>query len=197
MAGKVKKDVLNGVEQINETEILKKKSSRKSYKQLRSELRKLKDEIEVEIMNLDTGTVLYRDKDERIIFEMNKVGEKTFILLSDLYEISNKHRGYFENYLITIVDVDSDDYTIEDILEYLNLKDIYEYLDEYDLDYINYILLKLDNDRFVNIVEKANYGLIECLGSRVIELYKKGKFDSRYKEHLIATRLGLQNLFED
>lgn len=197
MAGKVKKDVLNGAEQINETEILKKKSSRKSYKQLRSELRKLKDEIEVEIMNLDTGTVLYRDKDERIIFEMNKVGEKTFILLSDLYEISNKHRGYFENYLITIVDVDSDDYTIEDILEYLNLKDIYEYLDEYDLDYINYILLKLDNDRFVNIVEKANYGLIECLGSRVIELYKKGKFDSRYKEHLIATRLGLQNLFED
>ncbi|MCC0642162.1 hypothetical protein [Clostridioides sp. ES-S-0049-03] len=197
MAGKVKKEVPNEVEQINETEILQKKNSRKSYKQLRSELRKLKDEIEVEIMNLDTGTVLYRDRDERLIFEMNKAGEKTFILLSDLYEISNKHRGYFENYLITIVDVDSDDYTIEDILEYLNLKDIYEYLDEYDLDYINHILLKLDNDKFVNLVEKANYGLIECLGSRVIELYKKGKFDSHYKERLIATRLGLQSLFED
>ncbi|HBG2922003.1 TPA: hypothetical protein KPW58_000587, partial [Clostridioides difficile] len=79
----------------------------------------------------------------------------------------------------------------------LNLKDIYEYLDEYDLDYINHILLKLDNDKFVNLVEKANYGLIECLGSRVIELYKKGKFDSHYKERLIATRLGLQSLFED
>ncbi|MCC0705083.1 hypothetical protein IC213_18670 [Clostridioides sp. ES-S-0049-02] len=197
MAGKVKKEVPNEVEQINETEILQKTNSRKSYKQLRSELRKLKDEIEVEIMNLDTGTVLYRDRDERLIFEMNKAGEKTFILLSDLYEISNKHRGYFENYLITIVDVDSDDYTIEDILEYLNLKDIYEYLDEYDLDYINHILLKLDNDKFVNLVEKANYGLIECLGSRVIELYKKGKFDSHYKERLIATRLGLQSLFED
>lgn len=45
---------------------------------------------------------------------------------------------------------------------------MYEYLDEYDLDYINHILLKLDNDKFVNLVEKANYGLIECLGSRVI-----------------------------
>ncbi|MCC0783618.1 hypothetical protein IR152_11105 [Clostridioides sp. ES-S-0108-01] len=197
MAGKVKKEVSNEIEQANENKILQKKSSRKTYKQLRSELRKLKDEIEVEIMNLDTGTVLYRDRDERLIFEMNKAGEKTFILLSDLYEISNKHRGYFENYLITIVDVDSDDYTIEDILEYLNLKDIYEYLDEYDLDYINHILLKLDNDKFVNLVEKANYGLIECLGSRVIELYKKGKFDSHYKERLIATRLGLQSLFED
>ncbi|EGT4176559.1 hypothetical protein F1257_05035 [Clostridioides difficile] len=197
MAGKAKKEVSNEIEQINENKILQKKSSRKTYKQLRSELRKLKDEIEVEIMNLDTGTVLYRDRDERLIFEMNKAGEKTFILLSDLYEISNKHRGYFENYLITIIDVDSDDYTVEDILEYLNLKDIYEYLDEYDLDYINHILLKLDNDKFVNLVEKANYGLIECLGSRVIELYKKGKFDSHYKERLIATRLGLQSLFED
>ncbi|AUO78398.1 hypothetical protein [Clostridioides difficile] len=197
MAGKAKKEVSNEIEQINENKILQKKSSKKTYKQLRSELRKLKDEIEVEIMNLDTGTVLYRDRDERLIFEMNKAGEKTFILLSDLYEISNKHRGYFENYLITIIDVDSDDYTVEDILEYLNLKDMYEYLDEYDLDYINHILLKLDNDKFVNLVEKANYGLIECLGSRVIELYKKGKFDSHYKEHLIATRLGLQSLFED
>ncbi|HBF7094910.1 TPA: hypothetical protein KOU56_004018, partial [Clostridioides difficile] len=197
MAGKAKKEVSNEIEQINENKILQKKSSRKTYKQLRSELRKLKDEIEVEIMNLDTGTVLYRDRDERLIFEMNKAGEKTFILLSDLYEISNKHRGYFENYLITIIDVDSDDYTVEDILEYLNLKDMYEYLDEYDLDYINHILLKLDNNKFVNLVEKANYGLIECLGSRVIELYKKGKFDSHYKERLIATRLGLQSLFED
>ncbi|EML6501628.1 hypothetical protein PIT23_003032 [Clostridioides difficile] len=197
MAGKAKKEVSNEIEQINENKILQKKSSRKTYKQLRSELRKLKDEIEVEIMNLDTGTVLYRDRDERLIFEMNKAGEKTFILLSDLYEISNKHRGYFENYLITIIDVDSDDYTVEDILEYLNLKDMYEYLDEYDLDYINHILLKLDNYKFVNLVEKANYGLIECLGSRVIELYKKGKFDSHYKERLIATRLGLQSLFED
>lgn len=53
---------------------MQKKSSRKTYKQLRSKLRKLKDEIEVEIMNLDTGTVLYRD--ERLIFEMNKAGEK-------------------------------------------------------------------------------------------------------------------------
>ncbi|MEY8151695.1 hypothetical protein AB8344_16455 [Clostridioides difficile] len=197
MAGKAKKEVSNEIEQINENKILQEKSSRKTYKQLRNELRKLKDEIEVEIMNLDTGTVLYRDRDERLIFEMNKAGEKTFILLSDLYEISNKHRGYFENYLITIIDVDSDDYTVEDILEYLNLKDMYEYLDEYDLDYINHILLKLDNDKFVNLVEKANYGLIECLGSRVIELYKKGKFDSHYKERLIATRLGLQSLFED
>ncbi|HBG2921431.1 TPA: hypothetical protein KPW58_000001, partial [Clostridioides difficile] len=111
MAGKAKKEVSNEIEQINENKILQKKSSRKTYKQLRSELRKLKDEIEVEIMNLDTGTVLYRDRDERLIFEMNKAGEKTFILLSDLYEISNKHRGYFENYLITIIDVDSDDYT--------------------------------------------------------------------------------------
>ncbi|NJJ37490.1 hypothetical protein GSQ51_19715, partial [Clostridioides difficile] len=104
MAAKTKKDVSEEVEQI--------KTSKKTYKQLRNELRKLKDEIEVEIMNLDTGTVLYRDRDERLVFEMNKVGEKTFIILSDLYEISNKHRGYFENYLITIVDVDSDDYTV-------------------------------------------------------------------------------------
>lgn len=76
MAGKAKKEVSNEIEQINENKILQKKSSRKTYKQLRSELRKLKDEIEVEIMNLDTGTVLYRDRDERLIFEMNKAGEK-------------------------------------------------------------------------------------------------------------------------
>lgn len=38
MAGKAKKEVSNEIEQINENKILQKKSSRKTYKQLRSEL---------------------------------------------------------------------------------------------------------------------------------------------------------------
>lgn len=169
---------------------------RKNYRQLRTELLELRDTIEVEIVNLNSGETFYRDKDGREIFRLTKPSDKEYVLLSDLYDIANRHRGYFTNHLIAITDVVSTDYDLEDILTYLNLEDLYNEIERYDTDYVGYILNKLDMDKFERVVETADLKLVNSLANRAVKLYKEKKFDSRMKEDILARRLNKHSLFE-
>ena len=169
---------------------------RKTYRQLRNELRNLKDHIEVEIVNLNSGETYYRDKDGREVFRLSKPSDKEYILLADVYDIANRHSGYFTDHVIAITDVVSDEYDLEDILEYLNLKEIYNDIERYDTDYIDYILNKLDMNKFERVVNSCDVKLVNSLAARAVKLYRERKFDSRLKEEIIAKRLNRHSLFE-
>ena len=169
---------------------------RKTYRQLRNELRNLKDHIEVEIVNLNSGETYYRDKDGREVFRLSKPSDKEYILLADVYDIANRHSGYFTDHVIAITDVVSDEYDLEDILEYLNLKEIYNDIERYDTDYIDYILNKLDMNKFERVVNSCDVKLVNSLAARAVKLYRERKFDSRLKEEIIDKRLNRHSLFE-
>ena len=188
---KAKKVVEPKVEEIVVEEVVE----RKSYRQLRNELRTLKDHIEVEIVNLSSGETYYRDKDGREVFRLSKPSDKEYISLSDAYDMANRHSRYFSDHIIAITDVISDEYDLEDILEYLNLKEIYNDIERYDTDYINHILNKLDTNKFERIVESCDIKLVNSLASRAVRLYRERKFDSRLKEEILAKRLNRDSLF--
>ena len=168
---------------------------RKTYRQLRNELRTLKDHIEVEIVNLNAGETYYRDKDGREVFRLSKPSDKEYITLADAYDMANRYSGYFTNHIIAITDVVSDEYDLEDILEYLNLKEIYNDIERYDTDYIDHILNKLDTNKFERIVDSCDKKLAESLAARAVKLYRERKFDSRLKEEILAKRLNRESLF--
>ena len=169
---------------------------RKNYRQLRSELVDLKNRIEVEIVNLNSGETYYRDKEGREIFRLKQPSDRTFVLLSDLYDISVKHNGYFKNHLIAITDVISDEYDLEDIIEYLNLKEVYTNIENYDTDYVGYILMELDIDKFERVVNLAEPKLLNSLAARAVALYRAKKFDSRLKEDILARKLNRPSLID-
>ena len=168
---------------------------RKTYRQLRNELRTLKDHIEVEIVNLNAGETYYRDKDGREVFRLTKPSDKEYILLADVYDMANRHLKYFSDHIIAITDVVSDEYDLEDILEYLNLKEIYNEIERYDTDYIDHILNKLDINKFERIVESCDEKLVNSLSARAVKLYSERKFDSRLKDEILAKRLNRDSLF--
>ena len=188
---RAKKVVEPKVEEIVVEEVVE----RKSYRQLRNELRTLKDHIEVEIVNLSSGETYYRDKDGREVFRLSKPSDKEYISLSDAYDMANRHSRYFSDHIIAITHVISDEYDLEDILEYLNLKEIYNDIERYDTDYINHILNKLDTNKFERIVESCDIKLVNSLASRAVRLYRERKFDSRLKEEILAKRLNRDSLF--
>lgn len=187
---KVKKVVEPVVEKIEEVTV------RKTYRELRNELRSKKDHIEVEIVNLNSGETFYRDRDGREVFRLTKPSDKEYILLSDVYDIANRHSGYFTNHLIAITDVISSEYDLEDILVYLNLEELYNDIERYDTDYVGYILTKLDMDKFERVVESSDIKLVNSLSNRAVKLYREKKFDSRLKEDILARRLNRPSLFE-
>lgn len=180
-------------EVVNVEEVVPKKT----YKELKKEFKAKQYEIEVEILNLNSCATSCRGRDGRLIFEFSKSGDREFISLADLSEVANRYKGFFEKHLIAIIDIDNDEYDLEDIITYLNLDEIYQEneIENYDTDYIGQIL-KLDAKKFKRFIEDANIELVRTIASRAVELFRNGKFDSRIKEEALCERLNREDLFE-
>ena len=170
---------------------------RKTYRELKKEFKSKQYEIEVEILNLNSCATSCRGRDGRLIFKFNKSGDREFISLADLLEVANRHKGFFEKHLIAIIDIDNDEYELEDIITYLNLDEIYQEneIENYDTDYIGQIL-KMDTKKFKRLVEDADIKLVKTIAGRAVELFRNGKFDSRIKEEVLCARLNREDLFE-
>ena len=166
-------EIIDDVEEIEEDIEIEEIVPRKTYKDLKKEFRSKQYEIEVEILNLNSCATSCRGRDGRLIFNFNKSGD------------------------IAIIDVDSDEYDLEDIITYLNLDEIYQEneIENYDTDYIGQTL-KMDTRKFTRLVEDANTDLVKTIAGRAVELFKKGKFDSRLKEDALCKRLDREDLFE-
>lgn len=187
-------EIIDNDEELEETEKEEIKPQ-KTQRQLRTELRHKKNEIEVEILNMNSGGTVCRDRNGRVIFELENYGDREFIVLADLYDVASRHKGFFEKHLISIIDVDSDEYGIEEIIEYLGLNEIYDGIENYDTDYIGHIL-KLDSKQFAKFIENSSEDLARITAERAMDLFKKDKFDSRLKEKALIEKLGREDLFE-
>ena len=182
---------------VEETVEVEEVVPRKTYRELKKEFKSKQYEIEVEILNLNSCATSCRGRDGRLIFKFNKSGDREFISLADLLEVANRHKGFFEKHLIAIIDIDNDEYDLEDIITYLNLDEIYQEneIENYDTDYVGQIL-KMDAKKFKRLVEDADIKLVKTIAGRAVELFRNGKFDSRIKEEVLCARLNREDLFE-
>lgn len=166
-----------------------------SLRELRQELKKRKS-LEVEIMSLSTGEIIYECPKTRYKFNLSKVGARESLELDVLTTLVNRSRGFFENHLITIVDFEDDEFTVEDLITYLGLQDIYTDIENTDVDYIAEIL-KLDNDEFEKVInKKGNELLVRKVAERAVYLYGQGEFDSHNKQRALSKRIGINDLFD-
>ena len=182
---------------VEETVEVEEVVPRKTYRELKKEFKSKQYEIEVEILNLNSCATSCRGRDGRLIFKFNRSGDREFISLADLLEVANRHKGFFEKHLIAIIDIDSDEYELEDIITYLNLDEIYQEneIENYDTDYIGQIL-KMDTKKFKRLIEDADVKLVKTIAGRAVELFRNGKFDSRIKEEVLCAKLNREDLFE-
>lgn len=182
---------------VEETVEVEEVTPRKTYRELKKEFKSKQHEIEVEILNLNSCATSCRGRDGRLIFKFNKSGDREFISLADLLEVANRHKGFFEKHLIAIIDIDNDEYELEDIITYLNLDEIYQEneIENYDTDYIGQIL-KMDTKKFKRLIEDADVKLVKTIAGRAVELFRNGKFDSRIKEEVLCAKLNREDLFE-
>lgn len=168
---------------------------KKSLRELRHELKKRKS-LEVGIMSLSTGEIFYECPKTRYKFTLNKVGARENLELDVLTTLVNRNRAFFENHLITIVDFEDDEFTVDDLIVYLGLQDIYTDIENTDVDYIAEIL-NLDADEFNKIITKSgNELLARKIAERAVYLYSKGKFDSHIKQRMLSKAIGMEDLFD-
>lgn len=179
----VKEEITN--EKIETVEV------KKTKRQIISELNKARKDIDVEIMNVSSGSVSFFNKLGYAIFDLQP-SETAIVSLEDMMEVC-KCKSYFRQNLIIITDVYADDYSLDDIFMFLKLDQINANIN-YDL--IGEIL-EYDDDEFERVVNKKSKDFVKNIACRAI--YSNNQEDddyelSRRKENILCERLNLDRL---
>lgn len=173
------------------------KEKPKTKRQLTQELRKLRDGIDIEILNISTGGCKYVDRNENPYFDLVS-GESKTISLGEIQEVCNKAKKFFTEYELVVIDVYNDDYSLEDILVFLGLDRIYQDIENFDSDYIEDILINTDDYEFEKIINIKDKNFVKALASKSIYLNSLDQYEiSRKKENIIKSKLKLEVLFPE
>lgn len=151
-------------------------------------------EVECVVMSLCNGEVVYRDKRTSRLFEFPELGDSEIMTIEELSTMKNLARKFFRNTYITIVDVLDDEYTLEDVYEYLQINTNTEILCAEDMDDI---ILDMDVDDFRTILQnRKEGGLRQRIVERAMKLYEDGEFNDYTKMKIIKDVTKLDYLFE-
>ena len=114
--------------------------------------------------------------------------------IEELSTMKNLARKFFKNSYITVVDVLDDEYTLEDVYEYLQIKTNTEILCAEDMDDI---ILDMDVNDFRTILQnRKEGGLRQRIVERAMKLYEDGEFNDYSKMKIIKDVTKLDYLFE-
>lgn len=151
-------------------------------------------DVECVVMSLCNGELVYRDRRTSRLFEFPELGDSEIMTIEELSTMKNLARKFFKNSYITVVDVLDDEYTLEDVYEYLQIKTNTEILCAEDMDDI---ILDMDVNDFRTILQnRKEGGLRQRIVERAIKLYEDGEFNDYSKMKIIKDVTKLDYLFE-
>lgn len=194
------KAVVEEIEEMPKTKARSKKRQKASsqIKAKNSSLRQNRRDIMVEIMNISNGRCVYLDVNERPYFDL-EMGELEVISLEDLTEVNNRCKGLLRKYKIIITDVMSDEYTIDDVLNYLGVMRYYSNFENRSEDFIEELIFDADYEDFRDAMA-TNHNLQKAIAGRMIIAYKdedEREYIDKQKIRLVGKKLGLKDIFEE
>lgn len=100
-----------------------------------------------------------------------------------------------EKLCVSICDVYDDDYTVEDIISYLGLTDLYSKI-QLNLESIDDVLENSSIEEFEELLKQSNNVMIARLCERAARLAKENRFDSNYKRMMLEEITGNPYIFK-
>lgn len=175
----------------------KNQSKRKTRRDISMELRKLKDDIMVEITNISPFNCCYKDRSGDVYFDI-QMGEYAELTLAELKSVVDKSKGFFTEYSLILTDVFNDEYTLEDIMMYLNLDNIYKGISDVNQDFLEEVLIGSDEE-LERIVKLRDRKFVNALACKAVYLTKNNTDDfelSRRKEKILCDALNREYLIK-
>lgn len=191
-----KKEVKTEVEEV-EVKPKKRVSKQKTRRDISMELRKVKDEVMVEITNISPFNCYYKDRTGDVYFDVT-AGEYAELTLGELKSVVDKAKGFFTEYSLIISDVFSDKYTIDDVMMYLNLDNIYKGIEDVNQDFLEEILMD-DDYTLEKVVKLRDKKFINALACKAVYMTKTDSNDfelSRRKEKILCEALNREYLIK-
>ena len=171
----------------------------KTRKQIQMELRKKADDILVEITNISYMQSVYVNKIGDEYFDL-LTGESTTLTLSELEEVVRQCKGYFTSYSIIVTDVISNEVTVDDVMKYLALDNVFKKIDDPNRDFVEEIL-EMDDDDFEEVIEvyKNQKDILRNISARGVYMTNSDDYDyelSRKKNKILAEQFNRKTLFD-
>lgn len=177
---------------------------RNTRRNLIRELKNKRNEIDVEITNISAVRCKYVEEKTKYKYFDLQMGDKEILTLADLQEVVNRCRFMFEDHYLLITDVimvdeeDDKKYTIDDLLVYLGLMDIYVGIDNYQIDYIEELIYDSKIKDFKDVVSRSDRPLLISIAGRMLSIFKKDPDEiDRNKIEIISSKLNLGDIFRE
>lgn len=177
---------------------------RNTRRNLIRELKNKRNEIDVEITNISAVRCKYVEEKTKYKYFDLQMGDKEILTLADLQEVVNRCRFMFEDHYLLITDVimvdeeDDKKYTIDDLLVYLGLMDIYVDIDNHQIDYIEELIYDSKIKDFKDVVSRSDRPLLVSIAGRMLSIFKKDPDEiDRNKIEIISSKLNLGDIFRE
>lgn len=177
---------------------------RNTRRNLIRELKNKRNEIDVEITNISAVRCKYVEEKTKYKYFDLQMGDKEILTLADLQEVVNRCRFMFEDHYLLITDVimvdeeDDKKYTIDDLLVYLGLMDIYVDIDNHQIDYIEQLIYDSKIKDFKDVVSRSDRPLLVSIAGRMLSIFKKDPDEiDRNKIEIISSKLNLGDIFRE
>lgn len=182
----------------------RKTAERNTRRNLIRELKNKRNEIDVEITNISAVRCKYVEEKTKYKYFDLQMGDKEILTLADLQEVVNRCRFMFEDHYLLITDVimvdeeDDKKYTIDDLLVYLGLMDIYVDIDNHQIDYIEELIYDSKIKDFKDVVSRSDRPLLVSIAGRMLSIFKKDPDEiDRNKIEIISSKLNLGDIFRE
>jgi hypothetical protein len=150
------------------SELEKRRSERKKQSEL---FKSIKNDLPILVYcNAGNTTVVYDCPKTGMSYKF-KYGDMEYLTFEELKSMKSEASGLLENYILIPIDVNSEDYTLEDVLRILRIEHLYteEMLIDGNIDYI------LNNTKlnvFKSIVNECSKNYLRMILDRALELAK-------------------------
>jgi len=172
----------------------------KTRKQIQMELRKKVNDVLVELTNISFMGAMYVNRTGVEYFDLQP-GESITLTLGELEEVVRQSKGFFTSFSLIVSDVLSDEITLDEVMKYLSLDNVFKNIDDPNRDFVEEIL-EMDDDDFLSIVNayKSNKDILRNISARGVYMTKSDDYDyelSRKKNRILAEFFNRKTLFDD
>lgn len=156
---------------------------------------KIDKETEVIIANNTNGGFFYQSPNGALIIDLDEKGDEEYVTLADLKSIMSRKRRILEDLELLIVDVLSDEVTLDDVASYLRISDSYNELKsiadgDISTETIYDFVVNGDREHIARIVKSDKSKIRKRLFEATVEAYRNGDLTDLNKLSDVSNGMG-------
>lgn len=160
-------------------------------------LRANAEKINVELINLTVGTVVYIDPKTKETITWVGSADVKMVSMDTLLSMFTNGKSLIYDFVLGIGDIyfnTKKTYEFKEVIDALGLANIYKPFD-YDIANVDGVIISSTLDEFEHICKSLPVGAIERLAERFCLIRDAGQIDSRSKENTLTDIVGKLQMF--